>query len=391
MSLQLLRGTTSQRTAFTPAASELVFDLTEQALYIGNGSTPGGILVNGGKFSPLSHGHVPGDISGLAAALPDLLNGTFLNGANITITYDSGTKKFTIASASGVTAKQAEQIRLSRLSSEAGYAQFIKEFCDSPSAATILAEVDPTGVYDSLDAHIVRNKIARFVPHGNGVGFTRSGCSEVWPEGTLTPRTIASTNDITRLKRCGIVSPATTTGACGWTHDNAGVFIGDGTRGGFTTYAKFIISDASLVATARMFCGATADVSTPANTDPSGMLNSIGFGRGNTQNTMRLYYGGSAAQASIDLGASFPVNTTSTDIYEIGLFAFPKLANKIGYFVKRTLTGDTAHGILSAATSGVQLPSPNTPLNPFRFFRSTNGTATAVGIDLFEMMQGYRG
>lgn len=277
---------------------------------------------------------------------------------------------------------------------EQGYSKFIADFCATPSAEAIRAEIDPTNVYSRLDPLIVRNKIARFVPHGNGVDFTRSGCNQIFPEGTLTARTIAATSDITRARRCGIVSPVALDGACGWTHGDASVFIGDGTRGGFTFYAKFMISDATLIATARMFCGATVDVSVPTNVNPSGMQNSIGFGRGNTQDTMRVFWGGSVAQTPIDLGASFPMNTTNTDIFEVGIFALAKLANKVGIFVKRTLTGDTYHGILTAATAGTQLPSPTTPLNPFRFYRSVNSGATpanGVGIDLLDMMQGYHG
>jgi len=43
MALKIRRGTTAQRTAVVPASGELVFDTTEVKLYIGNGSTSGGI------------------------------------------------------------------------------------------------------------------------------------------------------------------------------------------------------------------------------------------------------------------------------------------------------------------------------------------------------------
>ena len=44
--LQHKRGTTAKRLAYTPAVSELVFDLDTKKLYIGDGVTPGGIEVN---------------------------------------------------------------------------------------------------------------------------------------------------------------------------------------------------------------------------------------------------------------------------------------------------------------------------------------------------------
>ncbi len=48
MALKIRRGNTSQRTAITPASGELVFDTQEVKLYVGNGSTAGGIPVVAG-------------------------------------------------------------------------------------------------------------------------------------------------------------------------------------------------------------------------------------------------------------------------------------------------------------------------------------------------------
>lgn len=50
MALKIRRGTTAQRTAVVPASGELVFDTTEVKLYIGNGSTSGGIPVVAGSI-----------------------------------------------------------------------------------------------------------------------------------------------------------------------------------------------------------------------------------------------------------------------------------------------------------------------------------------------------
>jgi Major tropism determinant N-terminal domain len=48
MALKIRRGTQTQRLNIVPAQGELVFDVTQNKLYIGNGSTAGGIEVVGG-------------------------------------------------------------------------------------------------------------------------------------------------------------------------------------------------------------------------------------------------------------------------------------------------------------------------------------------------------
>ena len=40
---QVLRGTTSQRVAFTPLLGELVFDTSLNQMFVGDGTTPGGL------------------------------------------------------------------------------------------------------------------------------------------------------------------------------------------------------------------------------------------------------------------------------------------------------------------------------------------------------------
>ena len=44
--LKIKRGTTSQRSGFTPALAELVYDSDTKEVYVGDGSTQGGIAVS---------------------------------------------------------------------------------------------------------------------------------------------------------------------------------------------------------------------------------------------------------------------------------------------------------------------------------------------------------
>ena len=51
MALQIRRGTDSQRQGITPAEGELIYTTDTDKLYIGDGSTAGGIEVSGGVDS----------------------------------------------------------------------------------------------------------------------------------------------------------------------------------------------------------------------------------------------------------------------------------------------------------------------------------------------------
>lgn len=96
---------------------------------------------------------------------------------------------------------------------------------------------------------------------------------------------------------------------------------------------------------------------------------------------MHIYYGGSTAQAPIDLGANFPANTRNTDVYELVLFAPSNSNNTVSYEVTRLNTGDVATGTLTG-TAGTALPSSSTLLSYQRLWRTNNATALAVGYDL---------
>ena len=75
MSLQIRRGPTSDRLTITPVEGELIYDTTQQSLYVGDGTTVGGRPVSAGS---------PGNVEDIAASL-------FTTGihSNINYTYDS--------------------------------------------------------------------------------------------------------------------------------------------------------------------------------------------------------------------------------------------------------------------------------------------------------------
>jgi hypothetical protein len=60
MALQFKRGLESDRSSITPAEGEFIYTTDEKKVYIGDGSTPGGVLVTGGGISSVTWNDVTG-------------------------------------------------------------------------------------------------------------------------------------------------------------------------------------------------------------------------------------------------------------------------------------------------------------------------------------------
>jgi len=201
--------------------------------------------------------------------------------------------------------------------------------------------------------------------------------------GTVTGTAVTTTNLFTRAIRGTFVSTSTA-GTFGNYYGGTGVSmftLGSATTpayGGFYYVIRFGIGDT--VAAPRTFIGMSSTTGAPTNVEPSTLTNSIGVGQGAANTNLFVYYGGSAAQTPIDLGANFPTGTSNTDWYELTLFAPPTSNNTVYYQVIRLNTGDKTSGTLTG-TAGTVLPSNTTYLAP-RNWRTNNATASAVTLAL---------
>jgi hypothetical protein len=253
-------------------------------------------------------------------------------------------------------------------------------FASSVGQRRLLAFKGPAGLDHCVQPFLGRTRIGYFSPSGNSgatvsiIGLTSFTTTNF----TATARNVATTNHFSRFRRIGYVTAATAGAVGNWrvagqftTGDGAGV-------GGFFYAVRFGISDAAAVSGARMFMGMRNNPAA-ANTEPSTHTQCAGIGHGAADTNFKVFYGGSAAQTPIDLGANFPCNTLSVDMYELCLFAPPN-ATTIGYQVTRLNTGHVASGTLTG-TAGTQLPDANTLLGPWGF-RTNNATALAVGLDV---------
>jgi len=191
--------------------------------------------------------------------------------------------------------------------------------------------------------------------------------------------TYATTSMFTRVFRV-LSSSTATAGTLGYfttvTAEYTLGVTGTPNYGGFYLASRFGIADT--VASPRTFVGMSSNTSAPTNVEPSTLTNSIGVGQGAANTNLFVYYGGSAAQTPIDLGANFPTNTSNTDWYELILFAPPSSNNTVYYQVTRLNTGNVASGTLTG-TAGTALPANTTSL-AYRAWRSNNATASAVSI-----------
>jgi hypothetical protein len=257
-------------------------------------------------------------------------------------------------------------------------------FVKNRAGRLMFGQMGQSGVDYTFQPGLYANKIGYWNPPGNvttapglfGMGlFTATG--------TATARAVATTNLFTRTRRVATVSAGTAGSLTGYRGATLQYTMGSGTilgGGGFYYVIRFGISDVAAVAGARMFVGLRNTAGAPTNVEPSTLTQCIGVGHGAANNNLFIYYGGSAAQAPIDLTSTFPTNTRSVDLYELTLFCSPTSNNSVTYRVERLNTGDVTSGVLTTVTAGVGLPL-NTALLINNDYRTNNATASAVGID----------
>lgn len=263
-------------------------------------------------------------------------------------------------------------------------ANTIGVFSSANLSRLLPAFIDPTGLVTLLQPNIARHRVGMWTAQGNSTTITSFGLATPTAVGTATARNYATTNIVTRTRKIGYVSAATAGSLSSIRVSAAQFSIGNSTTpaGGFTLVTRFGCSDAATVAGARQFVGMTSTTSAPTNVEPSTLTNCIGVGHGAADTNLKIFYGGSAAQTPIDLGANFPANTLSADMYEFTLYASPFL-NTVDYKVERLGTAFVATGTLSG-TAGTALPANTTALTNV-LWRCNNATALAVGLDLSQL------
>lgn len=219
-------------------------------------------------------------------------------------------------------------------------------------------------------------KWARWSASGNGTAVSTWAINNS-ESGTPTTVNIASTNLFTSMRRLQYQTAASGSSVAGTRHNNLSFWRGNAAGlGGFYFVCRFGFSVANTT-NKQAFIGLRNSSSAIAgNTNPSSLTNMIGFGIDATQTTLRFFTNdGSGTATATNLGANFPTNTNSTDMYEVRIYAAPN-AGTVFYWAKNLSTGNTASGSTSS-----DLPSSTTFLCP-AIWLGNGSDATAVGIDV---------
>lgn len=250
------------------------------------------------------------------------------------------------------------------------------------NARSLIHAAEPTGVSYPVQPSIWRKSVARWNPPGNTTAVPGvDGIPALTASPAGSTRNTSTTNTLSRARRLGYTT-ITTAGSVACAYAAFGVYaLGNGNGlGGFFYACKFGVSDSVLQTVGRSFVGLSSAITAQTNVDPATLTNVIGVGTNGDSNWF-IYYGGSASQTRIDLGADFPINTT--DLMELVLYSPPNQNGVVHYEVTRyTNTGKfVAVGTLGPGTAGTTLPA-NTTLLSHRAWRSNNTAAASVGIDV---------
>lgn len=245
------------------------------------------------------------------------------------------------------------------------------------------AFIGPSGAACALQPFLGRGKVGFWNPPGNGTSvpglfglnaFTTTGFNP-------TSRNVDAGGASGRARRMGYVTAATA-GAVGQFRQSAVQFTtgaGNG-LGGFFYLKRFVIADSNPVSDARMFIGMRASSSAPTNVEPSTLVNCIGVGHGAADANLKLFYGGSAAQAPIDLGAN--LSKSAPSYIELALFAPSTESGLIYWQASRIISPSVVH-VQQGQISGdaTILPQSGTLLAPWGY-RTNNASAIAVELDV---------
>lgn len=237
----------------------------------------------------------------------------------------------------------------------------------------------PSGVDTSFQANFGFNRIALVNPAGGTTLTTavNAFATAFTNTGTVANPTPTGTNALTSTRRTTFSSGATAGTVASHRQSTLMVWRGNNVAyapGGFFYTIRFGTS--VLASGNRAFIGLADSVAAPTNVDPTTATapGKVGLAiNANSGNWKFVHNVTGTAPTVTDLGASFPVNTTS--LYELVLYSKPN-DTLINYRVTNMSTGAQVTG----ATLTTNIPSATTFLAPL-FWITNNATAAAAIID----------
>lgn len=245
----------------------------------------------------------------------------------------------------------------------------MKIYAKDIAGRMMLKTVGPSGLDTPYQPALFANNIAILLPStGTTINTLGMPNSTV---GTASTPSITTTNLLTSMRRVTITSAATANSASElraavplvWRGNSAGL-------GGFFYASRF--STTSTTANQRLFSGLTATTgATNTSIAPSAIVNMLGVGWDSADANLHIMHNdGSGTATKVDLGSSFPANTT-TAVYELILYAAAN-GSSVGYRVQRLDTGAVTSGTITT-----DMPAATSLLTHHQYMNN-GGTAAAV-------------
>lgn len=276
---------------------------------------------------------------------------------------------------------EANQLRLPSVTLSAAAADGVVLGGQKIAEQMLVSYRAPTGPTKVLQPSLARGRVMRANPAWQTAGFSVDGFPGFSNYVASVSTTSFGTADYySRTKRVPFPSAASA-GSMAGTRVNVDLAsTGDGSGGGgFFFSTGFAFGEAADVAGRQSFVGLRPAGAAVATVEPSTLTNCIGVGENAASTTLQIFYGGSAAQTPIDLGANFPAKTRRTDVYHLTLFSPSNATGTVHYCVERMNTGHVATGTLTGAAT--ILPQSTTGVT-FNIWGGNNATALSVQMNV---------
>lgn len=236
--------------------------------------------------------------------------------------------------------------------------------------------VGPSGQDSALQPALFSNRVARLAAINGTANFNNDSVGQAVAYTTAVANVnVTNTNFFTTMVRNRWATPATVNNFAGFRIAAAQWMLSStANQGGFFWVNRFGVQAGT--ATMRGFTGLSATTSNEANSDPTSLLNRIGFGFNSTSSNWYFHSAGASTNATtVDLGANFPARTYATNFFEFRLFAPAGGGQTVYWSAQRLNDGAFVQG----GPVTTNLPAVNTLLTHHSWLN--NVTASIIALE----------
>jgi hypothetical protein len=251
-----------------------------------------------------------------------------------------------------------------------------KFYSKNIAGASIVRYMGSDGIDHHLQSILALNMFGTIRPSGGASAPFIEGAAFGTNVGTWSHPAPTSTNLGTSVPRSVLTSAATAPSFSSTLLSVARVWRGNAAGLGGFFYVQRIKLD-TMQAGQRGFFGLNDDLAAATNIDPTTTTaqNKVGLAFAlNTGNWKLINNAAASAPTVLDLGASFPLNTT--DMIELILYCPPN-GSTVGYRVQ-----NMSSGVISSGTLSTNLPANTAFLAP-KMWMTNNATAASVAFSIY--------